>query len=42
RGLGDVYKRQADALRAERRRAHGRISRGAARRVFRGERFEPA
>ncbi|MBF3004295.1 peptide chain release factor H, partial [Pseudomonas aeruginosa] len=24
------------------RRAHGRISRGAARRVFRGERFEPA
>ncbi|HCG0818429.1 peptide chain release factor H, partial [Pseudomonas aeruginosa] len=23
-------------------RAHGRISRGAARRVFRGERFEPA
>ncbi|MBF2943946.1 peptide chain release factor H, partial [Pseudomonas aeruginosa] len=25
-----------------RRRAHGRISRGAARRVFRGERFEPA
>ncbi|NPZ29003.1 peptide chain release factor H, partial [Pseudomonas aeruginosa] len=22
--------------------AHGRISRGAARRVFRGERFEPA
>ncbi|MBW6081233.1 peptide chain release factor H, partial [Pseudomonas aeruginosa] len=26
----------------ERRQAHGRISRGAARRVFRGERFEPA
>ncbi|MBF3106681.1 peptide chain release factor H, partial [Pseudomonas aeruginosa] len=25
-----------------RRQAHGRISRGAARRVFRGERFEPA
>ncbi|MBF3092154.1 peptide chain release factor H, partial [Pseudomonas aeruginosa] len=24
------------------RQAHGRISRGAARRVFRGERFEPA
>ncbi|MGC3815403.1 peptide chain release factor H, partial [Pseudomonas aeruginosa] len=32
----------ADALRAERRRAHGRFSRGAARRVFRGEPFEPA
>ncbi|QDR31058.1 peptide chain release factor H, partial [Pseudomonas aeruginosa] len=40
--LADQASSAADALRAERRRAHGRISRGAARRVFRGERFEPA
>ena len=42
RRLADQASSAADALRAERRRAHGRISRGAARRVFRGERFEPA
>ncbi|MBG6892743.1 peptide chain release factor H, partial [Pseudomonas aeruginosa] len=32
----------SDALRAERHQAHARVSRGEARRVFRGERFEPA
>ena len=42
RRLADQASSAADALRAERRQAHGRISRGAARRVFRGERFEPA
>ncbi|MBG7373512.1 peptide chain release factor H, partial [Pseudomonas aeruginosa] len=32
----------SDALRAERHQAHARVSRGEARRVFRGERFGPA
>jgi len=40
--LAEAAQRRDDDLRAQRRLAHHTLERGAAVRVFRGERFEPA